>query len=94
MKKILLISCCIVIETGIIGCSPKVQTVDYYMQHESDIQTILNQCYNMSQDEIQKNANCTNAQKAKIRLQAQKDLDAINSKTKELQQQFDSMQSK
>jgi hypothetical protein len=68
MKKILLVLCIGLIETAITACSPKVQTIEYYTQHKPEMEEMLKKCNNMSIDEVQKDANCTNAQKAATQL--------------------------
>lgn len=65
MKKLLALMISGVV---LIGCSAKVETVDYYYAHEAERNSVLEKCNNLSLDEIAKDANCTNAAKAKNQL--------------------------
>jgi general secretion pathway protein G len=57
---------------SLIGCQDKVQTVDYYLQHKNEIEPVLQKCYNMSPDAVSKDANCSNASKAKQQIEARR----------------------
>ena len=80
MKKLLAL---IISGVVLIGCSAKVETVDYYYSHEAERNSVLEKCYNLSADEVSKDANCSNAAKAKARVEAVKEAAILDTQNQE-----------
>lgn len=70
MKKLLI---ALSIVTTLTSCSEKVQTVDYYMDNPSALDTTLLNCSKMSENDRDQNHNCVNAKIATLRGEAKKD---------------------
>lgn len=77
----------------LIGCSSKVETVDYYYAHETERNSVLEKCYNLSADEVSKDANCSNAEKAKARAIALQDAERLDVQIAKQKQQLEKLNS-
>lgn len=58
----------IILFLSLLGCSEKVQTVEWYLEHREELEKVLKKCELKSPAEFLKDANCNNAQKAKYEI--------------------------
>jgi PBP1b-binding outer membrane lipoprotein LpoB len=76
MKKIFIIMNATLIISFLFGCSEKVQTAEWYLEHREELAKVLKKCELKSSTELLKNANCNNAQKAKQKIYIEHEINA------------------
>lgn len=54
--------------TFLFGCSEKIQSVDWYLEHREELKEVLKKCEAKSPEELLKDANCKNAKEANYKI--------------------------